>query len=133
MMRENEYVVVAPGAEHVLERLSGELIKRHTFVEALWVADQGNQAVCRLVTDDREGAIAAITAAGFAVSHVREVLVDRFPDEPGVLATISRRAADAGLNLASAYPGTHGDLVLGCDDLNALEAVVVERPFGGGI
>jgi hypothetical protein len=64
---------------------------------------------------------------------MREVLVDRFPDEPGVLAAISRRAAAAGLTLASAYPGAHGDLVLACDDLNALEAAVVERPSGGGI
>ncbi|MFI5285269.1 MAG: hypothetical protein ACHQ4F_03010 [Candidatus Dormibacteria bacterium] len=133
MMRENEYVVVAPGTEHVLERVSGELIKRHTYVEALWVAEQGDQAVCRLVTDDRDGAIAAITAAGFKVSSVREVLVDRFPDAPGSLAAISRRAANAGLNLASVYPGAHGDLVLACDDLNALEAAVVERPTGGGI
>lgn len=133
MIRENEYVVIAPGTEHILERVSGELIKRRTYVEALWVAEQGNQAVCRLVTDDGDGAIAAITAAGYLVSSVREVLVDRFPDEPGVLAAISRRAADAGLNLASAYPGAHGDLVLACDDLNALEAAVVERPSGGGI
>lgn len=132
-MRSNEYVVVASGTDHVLERVSGELIKRHTYVEALWVAEQGDQAVCRLVTDDRDGAMAAIRAAGYAVSNVREVLVDRFPDEPGVLASISRRAADAGLNLAIAYPGAHGDLVLACDDLNALEAAVVERPSGGGI
>ncbi len=133
MMRASEYVVVAPGTEHVLERVSGELLKRHTYVEALWVAEQGDQAVCRLVTDDRDGATAAIRAAGYAVSKVREVLVDRFPDEPGVLAAISRRAAAAGLNLASAYPGAHGDLVLACDNLNALEAAVVERPAGGGI
>jgi hypothetical protein len=132
-MRESEYVVVAPGSEHVLQRVSGELIKRHTYVEALWVAEQGDQAVCRLVTDDRESAVAAIAAAGYSVSNVREVLVDRFPDEPGVLAAISRRAADAGLTLASVYPGAHGDIVLACDDLNALEAAVVERPSGGGI
>jgi hypothetical protein len=133
MLREREYVVVAPGGEHVLERVSGELIKRHTYVEALWVAEQGDNAVCRLVTDDGDGALAAISAAGYTVATIREVLVDRFPDEPGVLAAISRRAADAGLNLSSAYPGAHGDLVLACDDLNALEAVVVERPSGGGI
>jgi hypothetical protein len=133
MMRSNGYVVVAPGTDHVLERVSGELIKRHTYVEALWVAEQSDQAVCRLVTDDGDGAMAAIRAAGYAVSNMREVLVDRFPDELGVLAAISRRAAAAGLNLASAYPGAHGDLVLACDDLNALEAAVVERPSGGGI
>jgi hypothetical protein len=133
MMRAHEYVVVAPGTEHVLERVSGELLKRHTYVEALWVAEQDSQAVCRLVTDDSDGATAAIKAAGYVVSNVREVLVDRFPDEPGVLAAICRRAADAGLNLASAYPGAHGDLVLACDDLNALETAVVERPSGGGI
>jgi hypothetical protein len=133
MMREHEYVVVAPGTEHVLERVSGELLKRHTYVEALWVAEQDSQTVCRLVTDDSDGATAAIRAAGYVVSNVREVLVDRFPDEPGVLAAISRRAADAGLKLASAYPGAHGDFVLACDDLNALEAAVVERPSGGGI
>jgi hypothetical protein len=133
MMRAHEYVVVAPGTEHVLERVSGELFKRHTYVEALWVAEQDSQAVCRLVTDDSDGATAAIKAAGYVVTNVREVLVERFPDEPGVLAAISRRAADAGLNLAGAYPGAHGDLVLACDDLNALKAAVVERPSGGGI
>jgi hypothetical protein len=133
MMRALEYVVVAPGSEQLLERLSGELEHRHTYVEALWMAEQGDQAVCRLVTDDGEGAIAAIRTAGFDVSSVREVLVDRFPEEPGALAAISRRVADAGLNLASAYPGAHGDLVLACDDLNALEAAVVDRPSGGGI
>lgn len=133
MMRASEYLVVAPGTDHVLERVSSELIKRHTYVEALWMAEQGDQAACRLVTDDREGAVAAITAAGFAVSEVREVLVQRFPDEPGVLAAISRRASDAGLNLISAYPGARGDVVLACDDLNALQAAVLDRPTGGGI
>jgi hypothetical protein len=133
MMRSNEYIVVAPGTEHVLQRVSGELIKRHTYVEALWMAEQDDHTVCRLATDDRNGAMAAISAAGYSVSSIREVLVDRFPDEPGVLAAISRRAAEAGLDLASAYPGAHGDLVLACDDLSALEAAVVERPTGGGI
>lgn len=133
MMRASEYLVVAPGTDHVLERVSGELIKRHTYVEALWVAEQGDQAVCRLVTDDRDGAVAAITAAGFAVSKAREVLVERFPDEPGVLAAISRRASNAGLNLVSVYTGARGDLVLACDDLDALQAVVFDRPTGGGI
>ena len=80
MMRASEYIVVAPGPEHVLERVGGELLKRHIYIEALWVAEQGDQAVCRLVTDDKEGAVAAIAAAGYAVSNVREVLVDSFPD-----------------------------------------------------
>ena len=42
-MRETEYVIVAPGTENVLERVSCELIKRHTYVEALWVAEQGDK------------------------------------------------------------------------------------------
>jgi hypothetical protein len=133
MMRANEYLVVAPVSEHVLERVSDELIKRHTRVDAIWVAEQGDQSICRVVTDDGVGALAAISAAGYAVANVRGVLVDRFPDEPGVLAAISRRATDAGLTLASAYAGSHGDVVLACDDLNALEAAVVQRPSGGGI
>ena len=133
MMRANEYLVVAPGTEHLLERVSGELFERHTCVEALWVAEQGDQAMCRVVTDDRDGAVAAITAAGFDVSKVREVLIQSFPDEPGVLAAVSRRASAAGLNLLSAYPGARGDLILACDDLNALQDAVLDRPTGGGI
>ena len=133
MMRANEYLVVASGTEHVLERVSSELLKRHTYVEALWVTEQGDHAMCRVVTDDRDGAVAAITAAGFAVSEVREVLVQRFADEPGVLATVSGRASAAGLNLLSAYPGARGDLVLACDDLDALQDAVLDRPTGGGI
>lgn len=132
-MRAYEYVVVEPNAEQVLESLTAELIKRRVHIDALWMVAQGDQAVCRLVTDDKKAAVAAINAAGYPVSGVREVFVHRFPDRPGILAEISQKVAGAGITLAGAYPGVHGDLILACDDLMALESAVVEHRFGGAI
>lgn len=132
-MRAYEYVMVAPTTAQMLGHVSDELIKRRVDVEALWMAQQGDLAMCRLVTDDDEKAVAAISAAGFTVSTRREVFVYSFPDRPGILGEISRRATDAGITLTSAYPGAHGNMVLGCDDLAALEDAVVERASGEGI
>jgi len=132
-MRAYEYVVIESNAEQVLERLTAQLNQRRVHVDALWMVVQGNDAVCRLVTDDKKGAVAAINAAGYAVSGVRGVFVHRFPDRPGILAEISQKVAGAGIALASAYPGAHGDLILACDDLMALENAVVEHPVGGAI
>ena len=123
-MRAYEYVVIAPRTEQPIERLSGELLRRHAYIEALWMSAQGDGAVCRLVTDATSEAVAAINAAGYTVSGLREVLVYEFPDRPGILAEISHRASGAGLTLTSVYRGAHGDLVLGCDDLAALEKAV---------
>src|ERR1035437_4079270 len=99
-MRASEYVVIAPREEQPIERLSGELLRRHAYIEALWMSEQGDGAVCRLVTDATSEAVAAINAAGYTVSGLREVLVYEFPDRPGILAEISHRASGAGLTLS---------------------------------
>src|ERR1035441_7184817 len=106
-MRAYEYVVIAPRTEQPIERLSGELLRRHAYIEALWMSEQGDGAVCRLVTDATSEAVAAINAAGYTVSGLREVLVYEFPDRPGILAEISHRASGAGLTLTSVYRGAH--------------------------
>jgi hypothetical protein len=132
-VREYEYTIVAPNRDRILERLSGEVIKRHAHTDALTMTELDDQVVCRLVTDDNDKTIAAIGDAGYRVSAQRQVFVHRFPDRPGILAEISRRASGAGLSLESAYPGINGQLVLAADDLAALENAVVDHAIGGAI
>ena len=64
----------------------------------------------------------AIAKVGFKVTNEREVIVERIEDRPGMLAKLTRHLAEAGINLTTVYLATGTRLVLGCEDISALEA-----------
>ncbi len=49
------------------------------------------------------------------------MIVERVENHPGMLGKVTRRLADAGINLTTAYLATDTRLVLGCESLAALE------------
>ncbi len=49
------------------------------------------------------------------------MIVERIDNQPGMLGKVTRRLADAGINLTTAYLATDTRLVLGCEELSALE------------
>jgi hypothetical protein len=65
-----------------------------------------------------------------AISHVavvtreREVAVVDVEDHPGVLADLTRKVADAGIDLDLVYVATRNRVVFGAADLPALKAVL---------
>ena len=87
-----------------------------------WVV--GGRGVAHFLVADAVGAQQALAAAGIAVTAVREVVVQRLKqDEPGQLGKLTRRMADAGVNIEVLYSDHAHQLVLVVDDPARARAV----------
>ena len=75
--------------------------------------------ILHVLVDDAEAATAAFESAGLTVRGRREVLVANVVDQPGVLGSLARRFADAGINIDLLYMASDTRVVLGVDDLEA--------------
>ena len=80
--------------------------------------------VAHFLFADGAAARRALEAAGISVLAEREVLVQRLRQgEPGQLGKISRRMADAGVNIEVQYSDHDHQLILVVDDLEKGRAV----------
>jgi hypothetical protein len=87
-----------------------------------WTAD--GRGVAHFLVADGEAARAALEAAGIRVRAVRDVLVQRLrQDVPGQLGMLTRRMADAGVNIEVLYSDHDHQLILVVDDVAAGRAV----------
>ncbi len=76
------------------------------------------QGVAHFLFEDGEAARRALEAAGIQVLEEREVLVQRLNQtEPGQLGKISRRMAEAGVNIELLYSDHDHRLILVVDDM----------------
>jgi hypothetical protein len=81
-----------------------------------WVADGRGEA--HFLFEDGEAARRALEAAGIQVQAVREVLTQRLrQDVPGQLGLLTRRMADAGVNIEVLYSDHDHRLILVVDDI----------------
>ena len=71
-----------------------------------------------------EAARHALAISHLAVSREREVVVVDVEDRPGVLADLTRKVAQAGVDLDLVYVATRNRLVFGAGDLDGLKAVL---------
>ena len=87
---------------------------------------EGRGVIQLLVADEVAGrARQALEEAGMGVADQREVLVIDISDRPGTLGEVSRRFADAGVNIELAYTTFGGiKLVVATDDLEAARAAL---------
>lgn len=87
-----------------------------------WVVD--GRGVAHLLVEDGQLARQTLEAAGIKVLAVREVLVHRLnQEEPGQLGKISRKMADAGVNIEVLYSDHDHQLILVVDDVEKGRAV----------
>ena len=83
-----------------------------------WVVD--GRGVAHFLFEDGAAARRALEAAGIRVLAERDVLVQRLrQDEPGQLGKLSRRMAEAGVNIEVVYSDHDHRLVLVVDDPEA--------------
>ena len=76
------------------------------------------QGVAHFLFEDGAAARRALEAAGIQVLEEREVLVQRLNQtEPGQLGRISRRMAEAGVNIEVLYSDHDHQLILVVDDI----------------
>lgn len=80
--------------------------------------------VIHVLVEDPATARDALTQAGITIREEREVLVADVTDRPGELGELTRRLADAGVNIDLTYLATNTRLVLGVDDLEAARNLV---------
>ena len=77
-----------------------------------------------ILVPDAAAARSALKAAGIAVAGEREVLVVDAKDRPGELGRISRKLADAGVNIQLFYISTGMKFVFAVDDPKKAKAAV---------
>ncbi len=73
----------------------------------------GDRGIGHFLFQDGNAARAALKAAGIRVIEMREVLVQRLnQDEPGQLGKLTRRMAEAGVNIETLYSDHDHQLII---------------------
>ena len=84
----------------------------------------GGVGVAHVLVEDAAAASQALAAAGIPVVRARDVLLQRLDQaEPGQLGAMTRRLAEAGVNIEVLYSDHDHRLVLVVDDMTAGRAV----------
>jgi hypothetical protein len=87
----------------------------------------GGTGHIHVLVEDAAAARSALEGAGLKIDGEREAVVvdvSGKDDRPGALGELTRKAADAGVNLAACYTATRSRLVLVADDAAALRKAV---------
>lgn len=95
-------------------------------VEGLAGLGGGGTGHVHLLVEDAGAARSALEGAGYAVEAEREAIVldVSSEDRPGKLGDLTRKAADAGVNLAACYVATRSRLVFVADDAASLRSAL---------
>ena len=120
-MHAYDFTIDVPHTKGSLATLAEQLGREKINIEGLCAVEQKGSVVFHLLTTDRSATSVAITKVGYKVTRETEVIVERVENSPGMLGNVTRRLADAGINLTTVYLATDTRLVLGCENLSALE------------
>ncbi len=82
------------------------------------------RAELHILVPHPEAAKHVLAISAVAVTREREVVVVEVQDRPGVLADLTRRIAEAGVDLDLVYVATQNRVVFGSPDLAALRAAL---------
>ncbi len=80
-----------------------------------------NQVELHILVPHAEAARHALALSHLSVTREREVVVVEVEDRPGVLADLTRKVAQAGIDLDLVYVATRDRLVFGATDLVGLK------------
>lgn len=96
-------------------------------IEGFSVFTVGGKGVAHVLVADSGNARQALQSAGARVTGEQDVLVIPIEDKPGTLGKLTRKIADAGVNLSSVYLATGTRVVIGARDLEKARAAAGER------
>ena len=120
-MHAYDFTIVVPHSKGSLATLAEELGREKINIEGLCAVEHNGSVVFHLLTTDKAATNRAVTNVGYKVTRESEVMVERIDNQPGMLGKVTRRLADAGINLTTVYLATDTRLVLGCENLSALD------------
>lgn len=107
-----------------LAKLGETLGKAKVNIEGGCAVTGAGKGEIHILVEDAAAARAALKGAGIAVAAEREVLVVDAKDRPGELGGITRKFADAGVNIQLFYISTGKKLVFGVDDTKKAKAAL---------
>src|SRR5215216_1315228 len=113
-----------PGA---LARVAAAISDAGVNIAAATCVGPGERAQLHILVPHAEAAKHALAISHVAITREREVVVVDVEDRPGVLADLTRKIAQAGVNLDLVYVATRNRIVFGADDLPALR-VALDAP-----
>lgn len=107
-----------------LAKLGESLGKAKVNIEGGCAVTGAGKGEIHILVKDASAARTALKGAGIAVAAEREVLVVDAKDRPGELGRISRKLAEAGVNIQLFYVSTGMKLVFGVDDAKKAKAAL---------
>ena len=111
----------SPGA---LARVAAAINDAGVNIAAATCLGSGERAEIHILVPHAEAARHSLAISHLGVTREREVVVVDVEDRPGVLADLTRRIAEAGINLDIVYVATRNRVVFGSSDLDALRAAL---------
>ncbi len=121
-MHAYDFTIDVPNSKGSLATLAEELGREKINIEGLCAVERNGSAIFHLLTTDKAATSRAISKVGYKVIRESDVIVERIDNHPGMLGQVTRRIADAGINLTTVYLATDTRLVLGCENMSALES-----------
>ena len=110
-----------PGA---LARVATAISDAGVNIAAATFVGPGDRAEIHILVPHAEAVKHALAISHVAVTGERQVVVVDVEDRPGVLADLTRKVAQAGVNLDLVYVATRNRIVFGAEDLAALRAAL---------
>lgn len=120
-MHAYDFTIVIPHSKGSLATLAEELGRERINIEGLCAVEQNGNVIFHLLTTDKDATVRVINKVGYKVTRETEVIMERIENQPGALGKVTRRLADAGVNLTTVYVATDTRLVLGSENISALE------------
>lgn len=119
-----DLTVILDDRPGTLATLTEALGKAGINIDGLCGFPSEGKGVIHILVQDAAAARRAVEAAGFTVRGEREVLVLDAQDRPGEVGQITRRIANAGVNIDLIYVATKTRVVIGASDLPKAKAAL---------
>lgn len=119
-----DLTVILDDRPGTLATLTEALGKAGINIDGLCGFPSEGKGVIHILVQDAAAARRAVEAAGFRVRGEREVLVLDAQDRPGEVGQITRRIANAGVNIDLIYVATRTRVVIGASDLPKAKAAL---------
>ena len=123
----NRIIVIANNEAGVIADIAGALAARNINIETISAEALGEKGTITLTADDQDGALRALTDAGFKTIS-DESLVLRLHDEPGALARLAERFKQADVSIQSLHildrRNGYATVAISADDRAKVESLV---------
>jgi hypothetical protein len=111
----------APGA---LAQVADAISDAGVNIAAATCVGPGERAELHILVPHAEAAKHALGISHVGVTREREVVVVEVQDRPGVLASLTHKISQAGVDLDLVYIATRNRVVFGAGDLEGLKAAL---------